>query len=433
MGIATLLRFLFGGGQAISDVATCRGALWVGALFVLSAGFAREYNQEDLLRDPWYVLIPLVASLATSFVLFALLALAASNRAISPIPFLPYYRAFLSLYCMTAPLAWLYALPVEHYLSAADSVRVNLSLLGIVSLWRVLLITRCASVLLGSSYLAAFFLVMFFADTLALVILFFTPLPVFNIMGGIPLTESEAVIRRVACDVQGYGALSWLVWFIGSLVVVWSQKREWTPLQLTYETAGRVSKLLWALVVAALLVWIVVLPTTQPPQQLRRAVEADLLDDRIGAGLQTMSAHERDDFPPHWDPPPWHGYGQDKPPLLKVLQAIDEKKTAEWVEEIYFEKFARHFRYLSWRSMDDETFAVTMKLLRNPRYHDIVRQNAQTLRGLVEYQYDDNPKRRVEILELLRDLEIDTSIEAGAESNASVDDAGLSENSADDR
>ena len=123
-------------------------------------------------------------------------ALARTHRVV------PVWRSILAVFWMTAPLAWLYALPVETYLDAADSVRANLSLLALVSLWRVLLISRCASVLFGSSFLSAIFLVMLFADTLALVILFLTPLPVFNIMGGIPLTESERVIRGVACDVQ---------------------------------------------------------------------------------------------------------------------------------------------------------------------------------------------------------------------------------------
>lgn len=342
MGIATLLRFLFGGRQAIIDVATCQGTLWVGALFVLSAGFAREYNQEDLLRDPWYVLIPLVASLATSFVLFALLALAASNRAATPVPFFPYYRAFLSLYWMTAPLAWLYALPVENYLSAADSVRVNLSLLGIVSLWRVLLIARSASVLLGSSYLAAFFLVMFFADTLALGALYFSPLPIINVLGGISHTESESVIIDAALMVGFFGGITWLVWLIATMVILGS-KGKWTPLEIDSDHRNRISKPLWALAIASLLIWVMVLPLTQPAQQVRRQAESDLLNDRVEAGLRLMSAHERGDFPPHWDPPPWHGYGQNEPHMADVINLLQNDQAAEWVVKIYSDKVKLEF------------------------------------------------------------------------------------------
>jgi hypothetical protein len=410
MGMTTLLRFLLGGRQAIIDVATCRHALWVGGLFVLSAGFAREYNQEDLLHDPWYLVVPLAASLVTSLALFALLALAANFRSTTPLPFLPYYRAFLSLYWMTAPLAWLYALPVENYLSAADSVRVNLSLLGIVSLWRVLLITRCASVLLGSSYLSAFFLVMLFADTLALGALYFSPLPIIDFMGGISHTESESVIIDVALMVGFFGGASWLLWFIGSLFVLGSTNRSWSPLQLEDHSPRKVTYPLWALAFAALIVWGFVLPHSQPPQQLKRLVESDLLNGRIDAALRTMSAHERGEFPPHWDPPPWHGYGQDKPPILRVLQAVDEAETSEWVKDAFLKKFIRQIGgemtiYYLWDRLDDEEFSGYLQIIRdNPETHDIIRRQRTVLLNVMDRQGEDQKARRKEIHDLLQEL-----------------------------
>jgi hypothetical protein len=340
MGIGTVVRFLFGDRQAIVDIATSRCALWVGGLFVLSAGFAREYNQEDLLHGPWYLMVPLAASLATSLVLFALLALAANFWSTTTVPFLPYYRAFLSLYWMTAPLAWLYALPVENYLSAADSVRVNLSLLGIVSLWRVLLITRAAAVLFGASYLAVFFLVMLFADTVALVALYFSPLPIINVMGGISHTESESVIINAALMVGFFGGITWLVWLIASIVVL-SFKSEWTPLDIDSQQSHEVAKPLWALAIASLLIWVMILPRTQPAQQLRRQAESDLLDSRVEVGLQLMTAHDRDDFPPHWDPPPWPGYGQKEPHLEEVVDTLQNLPSMNWVVDIYRDKITR--------------------------------------------------------------------------------------------
>ncbi len=69
MSISTVLRFLLGYRKAIVEVAYCPIALLVGGLFVLSAGFAREYDGEDLLSEPWYVGIPLLASLVSSFIL----------------------------------------------------------------------------------------------------------------------------------------------------------------------------------------------------------------------------------------------------------------------------------------------------------------------------------------------------------------------------
>ena len=49
MTIRTWLLFLIGNRQAILELAADRRALWVGLLFVLSAGFAREYDARSSL------------------------------------------------------------------------------------------------------------------------------------------------------------------------------------------------------------------------------------------------------------------------------------------------------------------------------------------------------------------------------------------------
>lgn len=399
MTLSTLPRFLIGQRQAIVEVVNCRASLWLGAIFVLSAGFAREYNQEDLLHDAWYLLVPLVASLATSFILHALIYLEAASKPKPQPGFFVSYRQFLSLYWMTAPLAWLYAMPVEQYLSAADSVRFNLSLLGIVSIWRVLLMARCVSILFGSSYLAAFFLVMLFADSLALASLFFTPLPIINIMGGIPHTESEAVIIDTVMMVGFFGGITWLVWLIAAVVVLVSNK-EWTPLEVSTEQSAKLSKPLWALAIASLLVWIVVLPQTQPAQQLRRQAESDLLDGRVAEGLKLMSGHDRGDFPRYWDPPPWQGYGQDEPPLVGLIQTF-EKTTLDWVAEVFFDKLKRRIgtdggSTSFWDSMDQDEFSAYMSIFENtPQGLEILRNNVGNIRfAVLDHSKTENGRKK---------------------------------------
>ena len=190
MNVPTLIRYLFGSRRCLVEVYRCPSAIWLGLLFVISAGFAREYDGEDLLHEPWHLLLPLGASLLTSSLLFALLEVAfARGQGVRSKRPLWKYRSFLGLYWMTAPLAWLYALPVERFLDAPDAVRVNLWLLGIVSVWRVALMTRVVSVIYGRSLLAAFFVVMLFADSVAMFVFWLTPLPIVSIMGGIRLTS----------------------------------------------------------------------------------------------------------------------------------------------------------------------------------------------------------------------------------------------------
>jgi hypothetical protein len=58
MGSRTLLYFLIGSRTAIRQVAASEQALWLGLVFVLSAGLAREYDGQDLVHEPWHLLIP---------------------------------------------------------------------------------------------------------------------------------------------------------------------------------------------------------------------------------------------------------------------------------------------------------------------------------------------------------------------------------------
>ncbi|MFO0841704.1 MAG: hypothetical protein U0797_04780 [Gemmataceae bacterium] len=131
MNVRILLRYLLGRRDAIEAIAGNRNALWIGLLFVLSAGFAREYDGEDLWNEPGYLVIPLGASLVSSSLLFLLAyGIAAGNGGARWGMFFPSYFAFLGLFWMTAPLAWLYAVPYEHFLSPVEAMRANLVTLG---------------------------------------------------------------------------------------------------------------------------------------------------------------------------------------------------------------------------------------------------------------------------------------------------------------
>ena len=70
MQIKTLAAYLGGNRTAIQRVAQDRSAVAVGALLVLSAAFAREYDAVDLRREPWRLALPFTASLVMSGILF---------------------------------------------------------------------------------------------------------------------------------------------------------------------------------------------------------------------------------------------------------------------------------------------------------------------------------------------------------------------------
>jgi hypothetical protein len=413
----TLLKYLVGNRQAILDVAASRGGVYVGLLFVLAAALAREYDGEDFLRRPWHLVLPLAASLATSAFLYLLLHGLLALRSWKLTPRLS-YRALLTLYWMTAPLALLYAIPVERFLSAADATRANLALLGLVSLWRVLLITRALSVVYQVSFFRALFPVMLFADTVALFFLLLTPLPIIGLMGGIRPSESELIIHGTAFLTAVLGFYSWPVWAIGAIVAC---NKSWQVIDLADVPPRPVSRPLWLVTGAVVAVWALVLPFTQREQQLRRQAEDDLRGGRIRKALLLMSDHERDDFPPYWDPPPRIAYREESPDIIEVQEHLDVLQVKAWVRQIYAEKFGNSLRGNSyagiWSDLTADEIERRIAIIeRLPERDAIIREHSE----FMEYRFPDLPSPLRERIErLVRQAGVEIKSERAAESDRS--------------
>ncbi len=252
MKASILPRYLLGSRQAILEAAASRGLLLVGAMFVLSAGFAREYDGEDLIHEPWHMLRPLGASLITGTTLFLIVHLAAllkrGKGEGTPPSFIKSWGLFLGLFWLTAPMAWLYAIPYERFMSPVDAIQVNLWTLAIVAAWRVGLMTRVISVLYGIGYVSSFFLVMLFADVLAFIVVTLIPTPVIDVMGGIRHSERDALIANVTFLVTFLSFISAPVWIIGALVASGVLKPKWPDLSVTADTGRSRSMLILAAV-----------------------------------------------------------------------------------------------------------------------------------------------------------------------------------------
>jgi hypothetical protein len=352
MRVRTLLRYLIGDRAAILQLASDRRALGASFLFVLSAGFAREYDGEDLLHEPWHLLLPVVASLFSSFLLFtAAYGVALLKRAPGP-TFFSAYRSFLSLFWLTAPLAWLYAVPYERFLSATDAVRANLLTLALVSVWRIALMTRVVSVLMGYRAGAAFVLVMAYADVVALTLLWFVPLPIIQIMGGVRLSEAEKLLLDVELSVGFLGWCSLPFWLILAVTAAAAGSPAWHAAPSSSEAGS--SRTAWGLALGSVAVWTLILPFTQPEQQLRGRVERRLKDGEVAEALVEMSAHSQTDFPPYWVPPPREAYGERLPPLIDVLEVMAEKPPAPWVRALYLQRLRDLFQSWDYHWNDDQ-------------------------------------------------------------------------------
>ncbi len=347
IGIRTLCSYLLGGKEAARRVASHPKSLWIGLAFVFAAGLAREYDAEDLLSEPWHLAIPLVASLLTSWLLYMVLApgwmggdLAEERQHTAR-----GYPALLRLYWWTAPLAIVYAMPVERMTDPASATRINLMLLGIVAAWRVLLITRAISCVWNVTYWTIFFPVMLFADAVALGLLFTIPLPTISIMGGVQLSESEQVLSDVAGSVCTLGILTLLIWFLGWALLAGRLSRagvgRGNRIVVPKEQSPRVSIPLVLLTVLLLVAWIPIMFKTQPEQQRRHAFESALAAGDFDKAMEDIRGVSRDAFPPHWDPPPRPGFDQEEPHPLRVLAPAFEKHAPLWMIELYVDKAHR--------------------------------------------------------------------------------------------
>lgn len=342
MTLLTLARYLFtGSADAIRTIAASRGAVWVGLAFVLSAGLSREYDGEYLLARPWVLFVPFAAAIGLATVLFV--PLYVGTRGLpgadpSTPRVVPGYRALVGLFLLTAPLAWLYAIPYERFLSPVAAAEANVFTLAVVACWRVMLMARVLGVLTGRGFFPSLCAVMVIADVVALVALEYAPLPVFTFMGGVRLTESENVVARAVLLVRFFGVASFIVWFVGGLY--WLFAARGSALRLDVAPRPRVSRGVVSLAIASLVIWVAILPATQREQRLRYEVESLLAAGKLSDALAEMSRHEAAEFPPQWDPPPqarrWEWWDES---LLDVVEEVLREPRPAWVERIYAEKF----------------------------------------------------------------------------------------------
>lgn len=336
MGIGTLLGYLFGSRAAILALAAHPWAWLVGLMFVLSAGFAREYDGEDLWHEPWHLLLPLVASLSASFLLYCILyGFSALTRKDGP-SFLAGYRSFLGLFWLTAPLAWLYAVPYERFLDPLDATLANLGTLAVVATWRVALMVRVAVVLMGIPAFAATYRVLVYADGVLLLGLCLLPFPLIEIMGGARLTEAEAVVRDAAFNAAFLGGILLPILLIVSLI--FQGEARWQMQPGIDAPSHPVSWPVWMVAFLSLAIWTVVLPFTQPEQQLRHQVDVAYREGRIGDALAVMTAHSPEDFPPRWEPPPRYLKGEWAGSILEIWEEILRDAPSPWVRHVYLDK-----------------------------------------------------------------------------------------------
>lgn len=385
--IPLLLGFLFGHRASILTVARAPGMLLVGVIFVLSVGLAREYDGEYLWANPWYALAPLGVSVVMAAALWIILYATMTAESRRRAGFWRGYRALLAAYWMTAPLAWLYGIPVERWSDAYTVTERNLTLLLVVSVWRVVLMTRVISVLLGSSFMAAAWPVLLFSAGATFLANLLAPTPPIAVMGGIRLSETEELISRMTYSALLGSFMLFPVFLVGTIVVARTQSLGRNVADLSIAKAGGSHGRLDALIaIAGLFGWLAVAPGPQVEQRNRYIVEQAVQAGRFDAAERYMSVRSPSDFPPHWSPPPNSRGLYHESSLMPMLEAIvRDSDSAAWVREAYIGHVERFLN--SWH------IAHASPLL--PRLRELLERMPEGARVLEQYRemFDSAPQK----------------------------------------
>jgi len=307
--VADPFLFLCGSRRAIERIASDRRAWVTGALLVLSAGVARNYDHLDLRSDPEWFVGPFAASLVSILFIFA--CLAGPLRLVRQGPLGPQLLTFLTLAWLTAPCAWLYGLPVEAMTDIVTATRWNIAFLAIVSVWRVALMTRAVSLLAGVRWQRALPLVLAPAALEAMLGSWWKGMSLVQIMGGVRLPPHEQILQNAA---HIAATLSFWI-FLASIVAAFATRGVATA---RLDRPRRRSSVLPAVAaLAALAIGLVLSIPHQARVGNQRWLEVLVRDGRYDDAAAFASERTRADFPPTHALPP--GARRFPPELLGAL------------------------------------------------------------------------------------------------------------------
>jgi hypothetical protein len=305
MRASDCLTYLFGQRQAIEAVARSRAALPTGIVLVFLTAIARNYDQTWLPENPFlWIFGSLLFSWVSGSVLYSvawrgMLRRAAAEKLPEP-PSMDGWVAFMGLFWLTAPIAWLYAIPVERFLDDVAAAKANVALLAVVALWRVLLMARVFQVLARAPFLLALLWVLVVASAEALVVFFFGggfAKAIMAGMGGMRNSPAEDVLLGAMGTAFSGALLTFPVALIS--VLAWSKRYDLQPLP-----ALTPAPLPWKPLLAAAVFWIAA--AILPQRELAHTVTYERLLEagQYRAALDYLNARQAGDFAPARTLPP---------------------------------------------------------------------------------------------------------------------------------
>lgn len=334
--------FLVGRRDSIQRLIHAPWTLGLGAALVATAALAREYDAVSWLHQPQDLLGPFAASLILCAILFVFIrvCLAFGKRLPkrdmhSDTDSFVYWRDFLvvlSGYWMTAPLAWLYAFPVEIVADEETALRFNLTMLSTVSIWRVALFARFLSIRYAVSAWVTLLWVLVPCMVIAFVALFSAMMSMVSIMGGLRLTKTQLILQTYQGNLLSLITTAFLPVLIGLLVSLVVLCRRERPAQLDARRNGVVSRAAWWLPLVVTVVLLAGAAVFQPRIYRASNVDRLLADGNVDAAIQLMAGLNPAAMPIVWDPPPHFPKGRSqKPRIVDLCESLNRLRPPAWI------------------------------------------------------------------------------------------------------
>ena len=334
-------RFLAGNGQAIRELAADPRALTTMILLVLTAAIARNYDQRFIGANPFlWIFGSLLFSGFAALFHFSVIHSFFLKRILRPDH--PEYRGwkfmplFLVLFWATAPLAWLYAVPVERMTDLTTAAKWNVAFLAVVAIWRVALMARVFSVLIGVRFLKALGWVLIPASGEA----FFVSIAGMNIgkqimasMAGIVNAPEETVVMNLLGSIF-IGAPVCLI--IGFALAMLRDRKDLSKLTVPPDRSNSWIPRFWPLLILTL--FAIVAIKSQQKLAHNHHIEQLFANEEYRAAIDYLSAHTIEDFAPAKRLPPALHESSIFEELPNTLDQLDGSE-AKWVGELYLSYF----------------------------------------------------------------------------------------------
>ncbi len=379
--------YLVGRRAATEAIVRNPHSLRLALVFVFLAALARFYDQVDLLHRPWWLLRPFVLSFFIAAWLFFVFWVVDRGWLWERQGL--FVRRFLPLFWMTAPLAWLYGLPLERWLDGPSAVRLNFLLLAVVSLWRVGVLSRALSVAFETAWPRPTLAVLLGADSLfVLASIVWSVQAIPRLMSPVEATPTQAATDAAVDLLGNVSAALWPLFVLGAVAALVVKGRTQPVPDCPTAPTGRVAKSTWALTAVVAAVWLGALPWTQAEQLRRTHAERLLQSDRFAEAVAFLSEHRRGDFPPLWEPFS-EDWGINGTAVVRCARHVVETDTPAWVRTFVLAEFERLFKqpetWWLYRHHNPTDVDALLTVLENlPPDSELVRRNVELLEVMVD-------------------------------------------------